>query len=58
MFVSIGTMQQGFVGDWAVVPLMKEYKKEKEKKKFQKSFLLNFNYKCFIIEFLSQAMHV
>ena len=32
MVVSIGTMQQGFVGDWAIVPLMKEQKKEKEKK--------------------------
>ena len=37
MVVSISTMQQGFVGDWVVVPLMKEYKKEKEKKKCFKS---------------------
>ena len=34
MFVSIGTMQQGFVGDWAIVPPMKEEKKEKEKNKY------------------------
>ena len=40
MVVSIGTMQQGFVGDWAIVPLMKEQKKEKEKEK--KSFKSNF----------------
>ena len=38
IFVSIGTMQQGFVGDWAIVPPMKEEKKEKEKEKRNKEF--------------------
>lgn len=38
MVVSIGTMQQGFVGDWAIVPPMKEEKKEKEK--INKEFLI------------------
>ena len=38
MVVSIGTMQQGFVGDWAIVPPMKEEKKEKEKEKRNKEF--------------------
>ena len=42
MVVSISTMQQGFVGDWAVVPLMKEYKKEKEKKKVSKVIFTKF----------------
>ena len=48
MVVSIGTMQQGFVGDWAIVPLMKEQKKEKEKKnRVSKVIFIKFSLQMF-----------
>ena len=60
MVVSIGTMQQGFVGDWAIVPLMKEQKKEKEKKnRVSKVIFIKFSLQMFYYGIsITQAMHV